>query len=92
MMWHIAMTIGPAMKRAVFACLVIVAGASAMAQTASPKADAEFYVIVDTRTKKCTIVDKKPQVDTANITVATDAIYRTRAEAQAALPTLKPCM
>ena len=80
------------MTRAILACLMIFVSAPAIAQSAKTKADAEYYVIVDTRTKKCTIVDKKPQVDTASITVATDAIYKTRAEAERALPKLKPCM
>ena len=80
------------MKRAIFACVVALAGAASIAQAAGPKADAEFYVILDLRTKKCTVVDKKPQVDSASITVATDAIYKTKAEAEAALPKLKPCM
>ena len=79
------------MKRAVLACILVLVSVPGIAQTAKPKADAEYYVILDTRTKKCTVVDKKPQVDSANITVATDAIYKTKAEAEKALPTLKPC-
>jgi hypothetical protein len=80
------------MKRAVLlGILATTPVMSGFAQVAAQKAPAEFYVIVDMRTKKCTVVDKKPQVDSPSITVATDAIYKTKAEAERALPTLKPC-
>ena len=50
-----------------------------------------FYVVLNSLTKNCTVVDKTPRTDTPNITVASDAIYKTRAEAEAAIKTLKPC-
>jgi hypothetical protein len=50
-----------------------------------------FYVVLNGLTKSCTVVDKMPQTDTPNITVASDAIYKTRAEAEDAIKTLKPC-
>jgi hypothetical protein len=50
-----------------------------------------FYVVLNSLTKTCTVVDKTPRTDTPNITVASDAIYKTRAEAEAAVKTLKPC-
>jgi len=50
-----------------------------------------FYVVLNSLTKSCTIVDKTPRTDTPNITVASDAIYKTRAEAEDAIKTLKPC-
>jgi len=63
----------------------------AWAQTPAGKGGSEYYVIVDTRTQKCTIVDKTPQVDSPSITLATDAIFATHAEAAAAMKSLKPC-
>jgi hypothetical protein len=59
------------------------------AQTA--KTVPAFYVVLNSLTKNCTVVDKVPRTDTPNITVATDAIYKTRAEAEAAVKTLTPC-
>jgi hypothetical protein len=50
-----------------------------------------FYVVLNTLTKNCTVVDQVPRTDTPNITVASDTIYKTRAEAEAAAKTLTPC-
>jgi hypothetical protein len=50
-----------------------------------------FYIVLNSLTKNCTVVDKTPRTDTPNITVASDAIYKTKAEAEAAIKTLKPC-
>jgi len=50
-----------------------------------------FYVVFNSLTRQCTVVDQTPQTDTPNITVASDTIYKTRAEAEDAIKTLKPC-
>ncbi|TMK10782.1 MAG: hypothetical protein E6G71_02755 [Alphaproteobacteria bacterium] len=50
-----------------------------------------FYVVLNSLTKNCTVADKLPRTDTPNITVASDTIYKTRAEAETAIKTLKPC-
>lgn len=57
----------------------------------SPPAGPAYYVVLDTTSKTCKVVDKEPQTDSAHITVATDAVFGTRAEAEKAIPTLKPC-
>jgi hypothetical protein len=59
--------------------------APAFAQTA------EFYVVQDTATKKCTIVDKKPTVTTQTVVTPAGTIYKTRAEAEAGMKTVKVC-
>jgi hypothetical protein len=64
--------------------------APALAQVAA-KAAPEYYVIVDTRTKKCAVIDKPLQVDSPAVTVATDAIYPSHAAAESAIRSLKPC-
>ena len=56
---------------------------AAQAQTA------EFYIVQDASTKKCTIVDKKPTVTTT--TVVGDGVYKTRTEAETAMKTVKVC-
>ena len=61
----------------------------AFAQPAGP--GPAFYVVLNKMTKSCTVVDKTPRTDTPNITVASDAIYKTRGEAEAAIKTLRPC-
>ena len=50
-----------------------------------------FYIVLNSLTKNCTVVDKLPRTDTLNITVASDAIYKTRAEAELAMKALTPC-
>jgi hypothetical protein len=57
----------------------------ALAQTA------EFYVVQDTATKKCTIMDKKPTVTTQTIVTPAGTVYKTRAEAEAGMKTVKVC-
>ena len=78
------------MKRSLLgAVFALTLGGSALAQPAG-NAPA-FYVVLNSLTKTCTVVDKVPRTDTPNITVASDAIYKTRAEAETAVKTLKPC-
>ena len=55
------------------------------------KNEPAFYVVLNPLTKKCTVVDKTPRTDTPNITVASDTIYKSRAEAETAIKTLAPC-
>jgi hypothetical protein len=50
-----------------------------------------FYVVLNSLTKSCTVADKLPRTDTPNITVASDTVYKTRAEAEAAIKALTPC-
>jgi hypothetical protein len=50
----------------------------------------EFYVVQDVKTKKCTIVDKKPTT-TTEVTVVGDSVYKTRTEAESGMKTVKVC-
>lgn len=50
----------------------------------------EFYVVQDVKTKKCTIVDKKPTT-TTEVTVLGNTVYKTRTEAEAGMKTVKVC-
>ena len=52
---------------------------------------AEFYIVHDRTTQKCTIVDKPPVTNIRTITLATDAIYKTRGEAESAMRAIKVC-
>ena len=74
---------------AMLTAIVCTLPAPALAQAA--KAAPEYYVIVDTKTKKCGVIDKPLQVDSPAITIATDAIYPSHAAAESAIKSLKPC-
>ena len=50
---------------------------------------AEFYVVQDTATKKCTIVDKKPTTTTT--TVVDNGTFKTRTEAETGMKSIKVC-
>jgi hypothetical protein len=49
----------------------------------------EFYVVQDVKTKKCTIVDKKPT--TTTVTQVGPVAFKTRSEAESGLKTIKVC-
>jgi hypothetical protein len=72
------------MKKLLLSVAVVAfTGTSAFAQTS------EYYVVRDTTTKKCTIVDKKPTTTTT--TVVDNGIFKTRAEAETGMRTMKVC-
>jgi hypothetical protein len=73
------------MTRALFA-VALAAGlaGSAFAQST------EYYVVQDTKTKKCTIVDKKPTT-TTTVTQVGPVAFKTRQEAESGMKTIKVC-
>ena len=71
------------MKSLITGLVMAAFATTAMAQTM------EFYVVHDTATKKCTIVDKRPTVTTT--TVVDGKGYKTKVEAETAMKTVKVC-
>ncbi len=68
----------------------VLAGALAVALTGAASAQTtEFYVVQDTSTKKCTIVDKKPTTTTT--TVVGNGVFKTRTEAETGMKSIKVC-
>ena len=66
-------------------------GAALIAALVTPALAAdEFYVVQDVKTKKCTIVDKKPTT-TTETTVVGNTVYKTRAEAETGMKQVKVC-
>lgn len=51
----------------------------------------EFYVVQDVKTKKCTIVDKKPADTTTTVVSPSGTVYKSRTEAEAGMKTVKVC-
>ena len=60
--------------------------ATTIAQTASA---AEFYVVRDSTTNKCTVVDTRPTTTTTAI--VDNGTYKTKTEAEAGMKTTKVC-
>ena len=50
-----------------------------------------FYVVQDVKTKKCTIVDKKPVASEATVVSPEGVVYKRRTEAESAMKTIKVC-
>jgi hypothetical protein len=70
---------------------VLIIAATVAAFAAPAFAQSEFYVVQDTATKKCTIVDKKPTVTTQTVVTPSGTVYKSRAEAEAGMKTVKVC-
>jgi hypothetical protein len=51
----------------------------------------EFYIVRDLATQKCTVVNKRPVTNTRTITLATDAIFKSRADAETSVKSIKVC-
>ena len=70
----------------------LVAAAALVASFAVPAFAAdEFYVVQDVKTKRCTTVDKKPTQSSMTIVNPAGAAYKTKAEAEAGMKTVKVC-
>ncbi|SHJ64639.1 hypothetical protein SAMN05444159_1133 [Bradyrhizobium lablabi] len=74
------------MKTKLVAAAVLVASFAAPAFAAD-----EFYVVQDVKTKKCTIVDKKPTESSMTIVSPSGTIYKSRTEAEAGMKSVKVC-
>jgi hypothetical protein len=83
--------IAEAMMKRSLLCLFFLLTLDGSGFSQPAKSAPAFYVVLNSLTKNCTVVDKVPRTDTPNITVASDAIFKTRAEAETAVKTLKPC-
>jgi hypothetical protein len=60
--------------------------ATSIAQTATA---AEFYVVHDSATKKCTVVDTKPTTTTT--TIVDNGTFKTKTEAETGMKSMKVC-
>jgi hypothetical protein len=69
--------------------LMISATVFAVTTVAGTANAAEFYVVRDATTKKCTIVDTKPT--TTTVTVVDNGTFKTRTEAETGMKTMKVC-
>lgn len=51
----------------------------------------EFYVVQDVKTKKCTIMDKKPTDTSMTVVSPSGTVYKSRTEAESSMKTVKVC-
>jgi hypothetical protein len=72
---------------AIFISISAAAIAPAMAQTTTTE---QYYVVQDAKTKKCTIVDKRPETTTEFSVLGTG--FKTRTEAEGGMKTEKVCI
>jgi hypothetical protein len=70
---------------------LIAAAGLVVAFVAPALAADEFYVTQDVKTKKCTIVDKKPTDTSMTVVSPSGTVYKTRAEAETGMKTVKVC-
>jgi hypothetical protein len=68
----------------------LISAAAVAIMTGTAYAQTEFYVVQDTSTKKCTIVDKKPTT-TTTVIVGDGKVFQTRTEAETGMKTIKAC-
>ena len=64
--------------------------AAGLAAFVTPSLAAEYYVVQDTATKRCSIVEQRPTTTTMHI-VGPGTAYTTRTEAEGAMKTVKVC-
>ena len=64
--------------------------AAVMTAFAAPAFAQAFYVVQDTKTKKCTITETKPTSTDVTV-VSGDTVYKTKTEAEAGMKTVKVC-
>ena len=69
----------------------LVAAAALVASFAAPAFAADEFYVVDVKTKKCTVVDKKPTESSMTIVSPSGTVYKTRAEAETGMKTVKVC-
>lgn len=67
--------------------LIAAAGVAALV---TPALAAEFYIVQDTATKRCTIVEQRPTAQTS-VVVGPSGVYTSRVEAEGAMKTVKVC-
>ncbi len=65
--------------------------AAVLTAFAAPAFAQSFYVVQDVKTKKCTIVDRKPADTSVTVVSPSGTVYKTRAEAESSMKTVKVC-
>ena len=67
----------------------LLVAAAGLVAFATPSLAAEYFIVQDTTSKRCTIVEQRPTTQTTTIVGGTT--YTTRTEAEGAMKTVKVC-
>ena len=70
---------------------LVVAAALVASFTVPAFAANQFYIVQDIKTKKCAVVDKKPTESSMTVVSPAGTVYKTKAEAEAGIKTVKAC-
>jgi urease gamma subunit len=69
-----------------------IAAAALIAACVAPAFAAdEYYVVQDVKTKRCTVVDKKPADTTTTVVSPSGTVYKSRSEAETGMKSVKVC-
>ena len=68
----------------------LLVAAAGFAAFATPALAAEFYIVQDTTTKRCSIVEQRPTTQTM-VVVGPGTAFTTRSEAETSMKTVKVC-
>jgi hypothetical protein len=79
----------PQLRRTSMKLKLLIAAAGLVAFV-TPSLAAEFYIVQDTTTKRCTIVEQRPTTQTM-VVVGPGTAFTTRTEAEAGMKTVKVC-
>ena len=74
-----------------FMTVAAVAAALALPLGAFAQGVTSYYIVQDVKTMKCTVVDKKPVATEATVVGSDGVVYKTKAEAETAMKTVKVC-
>ena len=66
-------------------------GAAVVALSFATPAFADYYVVQDSATKRCTITESRPASSTVKVVGPDGTVYKTREEASSAMKTVKVC-
>lgn len=79
------------MTKFVITAAALLCSVPALAQGTTVTTGEGFYIVQDTSTKRCTIVDKKPTTTTTTTIVGDGTVYKSRTEAETGMKTVKVC-
>ena len=72
---------------------IVMAGvlAAGLALPAAAQTTTTYYLAQDVKTKKCTVLDRKPDTTSYTMVGGDGVVYKTRVEAENAMKTTKVC-